>query len=67
MKSHTKINHKAKIKEMQLIFSFDLTNNFDLDDEAFMVHNIIEEMNLSFLDSAYPNKGRKPVAEPRTK
>lgn len=66
MKSHTKINHKAKIKKMQLTFSFDLTNNFDVDDEVFMVHNIIEEMNLSFLDSAYSNRGRKPVVEPRT-
>ena len=66
MKNHTKVNHKAKIKKMQLTFSFDLTNNFDVDDEVFLVHNIIEEMNLSFLNSAYPSKGRKPVVEPRT-
>jgi len=66
MKSHTKINHKAKIKKMQLTFSFDLTSNFDMDDEVFLVHNIIEEMNLSFLTSAYSHKGRKPVVEPRT-
>ena len=66
MKNHTKFNHKAKIKNMQLTFSFDLTNNFDMDDEVFLVHNIIEEMNLSFLENAYLNKGRKPVAEPRT-
>lgn len=51
---------------MQLTFSFDLTNNFDVDDEVFLVHNIVEEMNLSFLDSAYPSRGRKPVVEPRT-
>lgn len=66
MKNHTKFNHKAKIKKMQLSFSFDLTNNFDMDDEVFLVHNIIEEMNLSFLTSAYSHKGRKPAVEPRT-
>jgi transposase len=66
MKNHTKFNHKAKIKKMQLTFSFDLANNFDMDDEVFLVHNIIEEMNLSFLINAYSNKGRKPVVEPRT-
>ncbi|MBU5294286.1 IS1182 family transposase [Anaerosalibacter bizertensis] len=66
MKNHTKFNHKAKIKKMQLSFSFDLTNNFDMDDEVFLVHNIVEEMNLSFLNSAYSNRGRKPVAGPRT-
>lgn len=66
MKKHTKVNHKAKIKKMQLTFSFDLTNNFDVDEEVFLVHNIIEEMNLKFLDSAYSNKGRKPVVEPKT-
>lgn len=60
MKNHTKINHKLKIKKMQLTFSFDLANNFDIDDEVFLVHNIIEEMNLSFLDSAYSSRGRKP-------
>ncbi|MSU01615.1 transposase [Tissierella pigra] len=63
MNIHTKVNHKAKIKKIQLTFSFDLTNNFDMDDEVFLVHNIIEEMNLKFLDSAYSNKGRKPVIE----
>lgn len=52
MNNHIRINHKAKIKKMQLTFSFDLTNNFDMDDEVFLVHNIIEEMNLRFLDSA---------------
>lgn len=51
---------------MQLSFSFDLANNFDMDDEVFLVHNIIEEMNLSFLNSAYSIRGRKPVAEPKT-
>ncbi len=66
MKNHTKFNHKAKIKKMQLTFDFDLTNNFDMDDEVFLVHNIIEEMNLDFLNSAYSNRGRKPVVEPRT-
>lgn len=66
MKNHTKVNHKSKIKKMQLTFSFDLANNFDVDDEVFLVHNIVEEMNLGFLDSAYPSKGRKPVVEPRT-
>ena len=66
MNNHTRINHKAKIKKMQLSFSFDLTNNFDMDDEVFLVHNIIEEMNLRFLDSAYSHKGRKPAVEPRT-
>ena len=66
MNIHTKVNHKAKIKKMQLTFSFDLTNNFDMDDEVFLVHNIIEEMNLKFLDSAYSNKGRKPVLESKT-
>lgn len=66
MNIHTKINHKAKIKKMQLTFSFDLTNNFDMDDEVFLVHNIIEEMNLQFSDSAYSNKGRKPVVESKT-
>ncbi|WP_051003997.1 transposase [Gottschalkia acidurici] len=30
------------------------------------MHNIIEEMNLKFLDSVYSNKGRKPVVEPKT-
>lgn len=50
---------------MQLSFSFDLANNFDMDDEVFLVHNIIEEMNLSFLNNAYSNKGRKPVVEPK--
>lgn len=66
MKSHTKINYKAKIKKMQLAFSFDLTNNFDMGDKVFPVHNIIEEMNLSFLTGAYSYKGRKPAVEPRT-
>ncbi|MBU5425808.1 IS1182 family transposase [Tissierella pigra] len=66
MNIHTKVNHKAKIKKMQLTFSFDLTNNFDMDDEVFLVHNIIEGMNLKFLDSAYSNKGRKPVVESKT-
>lgn len=66
MKNHTIVNFKSKIKKMQLSFSFDLANNFDMDDEVFMVHNIIEEMNLSFLNSAYSSKGGKPVAEPRT-
>lgn len=66
MKNHTKFNHKAKIKKMQLTFSFDLANNFDMDDEVFLVHNIIEEMNLNFLDSAYSSRGRKPVAGPKT-
>mgnify|MGYP000852634126 FL=1 len=51
---------------MQLSFSFDLANNFDMDDEVFLVHNIVEEMNLSFLNNAYSNLGRKPVVEPRT-
>ncbi len=46
--------------------SFDLANNFDMDDEVFLVHNIVEERNLSFLNNAYSNKGRKPVVEPRT-
>ncbi|WP_195837891.1 hypothetical protein [Tissierella pigra] len=59
MNIHTKVNHKAKIKKIQLTFSFDLTNNFDMDDEVFLVHNIIEEMNLKFLDSAYSNKHKK--------
>ncbi len=45
---------------MQLSFSFDLINMIDVDDEVFMVHNIVEEMNLSFLNSAYQNIGRKP-------
>lgn len=66
MKNHTKFNHKAKIKKMQLTFNFDLTNNFDMDDEVFLVHNIIEELSLSFFDSAYPKRGRKPVVESRT-
>jgi len=35
MKNHTNINHKAKIKKMQLSFSFDLTNNLNIDDEIF--------------------------------
>ncbi|WMM24575.1 transposase [Tissierella sp. MB52-C2] len=30
------------------------------------MHNIIEEMNLKFLDSAYSNKGRKPAVESKT-
>lgn len=64
MKKYTKVNHKPKIKNMQLSFNFDLANNFDVDDEVFMVHNIIEEMNLSFLNSAYSKKGRKPLVEP---
>ncbi|MGO1370080.1 IS1182 family transposase [Senegalia sp. (in: firmicutes)] len=51
---------------MQLSFSFDLANNFDMDDEVFLVHNIVEEMNLGFLNSAYSNMGRKPIVEPRT-
>jgi hypothetical protein len=34
---------------MQLSFSFDLTNNFDVDDKVFMVHNIVEKMKLVFL------------------
>lgn len=51
---------------MQLSFSFDLTNNFDMDDEVFLVHNIVEEMNLGFLNSAYSDRGRKPIVEPRT-
>lgn len=51
---------------MQLCLGFDLANNFDVDDEVFLVHNIIEEMNLDFLKSAYSTKGRKPVVEPRT-
>lgn len=51
---------------MQLSFNFELANSFDMDDEVFLVHNIFEEMNLSFLNSAYSNKGRKPVVEPRT-
>lgn len=51
---------------MQLSFSFDLANSFDMDDEVFLVHNIIEEMNLGFLNSAYSKMGRKPVVEPRT-
>lgn len=66
MKNYTKVNFKSKIKRMQLSFNFDLTNSFDIDDEVFLVHNIIEEMNLGFLNSAYSSKGRKPVAEPRT-
>lgn len=66
MKNHTKFNHKAKIKKMQLSFSFDLSNSFDMDDEVFLVHNIVEEMNLSFLNSVYSRSGRKPVAGPRT-
>lgn len=37
-----------------------------MDDEVFLVHNIIEEMNLGFLNSAYSKMGRKPVVEPRT-
>ncbi|GEM_PF-2722525 len=61
MKTHTEVNHRAKIKKMQLTFSFDLTNNFDMDDEVFLVLNIIEEMNLKFLDSAYSKKDRKLV------
>lgn len=64
MKNHTKFNHKAKIKKMQLSFSFDLTNYFQMDDEVFLVHNIVEEMNLSFLKNAYQKIGRKPVVEP---
>lgn len=51
---------------MQLSFSFDLANNFDMDDEVFLVHNIVEEMDLSFFNNAYSNLGRKPVVEPRT-
>lgn len=35
-----------------------------MDDEVFLVHNIVEEMNLSFLNNAYSNKGRNPVVEP---
>ena len=66
MKNHTKVNFKSKVKKMQLSFSFDLANNFDMDDEVFLVHNIIEEMNLSFLNSAYSHKGRKPVVESHT-
>ena len=66
MKNHTTVNFKSKIKKMQLSFSFDLANNFDMDDEVFLVHNIVEEMNLSFLNSAYSNRGRKPAAEPKT-
>lgn len=49
---------------MQLSFSFDLTNYFQMDDEVFLVHNIVEEMNLSFLKNAYQKIGRKPVVEP---
>ncbi|MBZ2176070.1 transposase [Schnuerera sp. xch1] len=30
------------------------------------MHNIVEEMNLSFLNSAYSSRGRKPVAGPKT-
>lgn len=66
MNNHTKVNFKSKIKKMQLSFSFDLTNNFEMDDEVFLVHNIVEEMNLDFLNSAYSNMGRKPIVEPRT-
>ena len=66
MKSYTKVNHKTKIKKMQLSFSFDLTNNFDIDDKVFLVHNIVEGMNLSFLNNAYSNRGRKPVVNPKT-
>ncbi|MGO1370529.1 MAG: transposase [Senegalia sp. (in: firmicutes)] len=29
------------------------------------MHNIVEKMNLGFLNSAYSNRGRKPIAEPR--
>ena len=43
-----------------------MANSFDMDDEVFLVHNIIEEMNLGFLNSAYSKMGRKPVVEPRT-
>jgi len=66
MNKYTKVNHKSKIKNMQLSFNFDLANNFDVDDEVFLVHNIVEEMNLDFLNSAYSNKGRKPVVKPIT-
>lgn len=57
-------NYKSKIKNLQLTFNFDLTNSFDMDNEIFLVHNIIEEMNLNVLKSAYSKRGRKPVVEP---
>ena len=62
-KKNTNINHKIEIKKMQLSFSFDLINLIDVDDEVFMVHNIIEEMNLDYLESAYHNLGRKPLID----
>lgn len=66
MTKNTKINHKAKIKKMQLSFSFDLINMIDIDDEVFMVHNIIEEMNFDFFKSAYQGRGRKPSVNFKT-
>lgn len=64
MNKYTKVNYKTEIKNMQLSFNFDLANNFDIDDEVFLVHNIVEEMNLNFLNSVYAKKGRKPAVEP---
>lgn len=40
MNNHTIINRKAKIKKRQITFSFDLANNFDMDDKVFLMHNI---------------------------
>ena len=65
MKNHTNFNNKAKIKKKQVNFNFDLTGFSNIDDKVYLVHNIIEEMNLGFLSSAYQNIGRKPVVKPR--